>query len=135
MPDSDAHYDIYSDFEFLETPAVVIGGWHHIPSGPYWVIAEKNGVPRFYKRGHLKTAIDTFCREFLPLRSDIVCFIKDSAGDVVLGAIYQEHHVERGFGEWYGCQLAFDELERSPLVEPAAVVYWRMLAEGTLTDE
>lgn len=135
MPESDAHYDIYTDFEFLESPNVAIAGWQHLPAGPYWVLGSKNGVYRFYKRGHLSTAIDTFCREFLPLRNDIVCFIKDSTGDVVLGAIYESRHLERGFAEWYGCQLAFDELERSTLVDQTAVVYWRMLAQGTFDDE
>jgi len=135
MPDSDAHYDIHKDFDFLNSPDIAIAGWHHIPSGPYWVLGCKNGVHRFYKRGQLWSAVETFCREFLPLRNDVVCFVTDSFGDAVLGAIYESRHLERGFAEWYGCQLAFDELEKCSLVDQAAVVYWRMLAEGTFEDE
>lgn len=135
MPDSDNHYDIYVDFEFLELPICAIAGWHHIPSGPYWVLGSKNGVDRFYKRGHLSSAVETFCREFLPLRSDVMCYIMDSSGDVILGAIFNDEHEEQGFGEWHGCQMAFDELEKVPFVEPAAVVYWRLMAQGALCDD
>lgn len=135
MPDSDAHYDVYTDFELLDVPDTAIASWNHIPSGPFWILGNRHGADRFYKRGRLESAIETFCREFLPLRDEVICYIMDSSGDVVLGAIQQDEQLERGFADWYGCQLAFDELEKSPLVDQAAVIYWKLLAQGVFCDE